>query len=230
MGLERVVFDELMAAKETFRREVTLSSFGYPDLLVERSHLEKFGVKDFQERTDSESVGRWHNWKNPIYDTTKIFLQLGITADYLDVYSSRGEEKPVDLNTCGLLSNRDLFLDCGTMEHLANPGHAFRRLVDAVKVGGFVVHVNPVSQVNHGMYCFSPTLYHDMYTQNGFEIRALKLLKGPITNRVVENIHPTKRTVVEPECSLLAVSRKVSTVEFKWPTQSKYLTNSELRA
>lgn len=230
MGLERVVFDELLKAKETFRRDVSLSCLGYPDLLVEKDHLEKCGVKDFVSAKDSQAIAAWHGWPHEIYGTSETLMQLGIIPGFYDISNSRGEEKLIDLNEPSIMSYCDLMYDGGTLEHVFNIGQGFKNLLSAVGIGGMIIHLNPLSQGNHGHWNINPTAYFDFYTQNGFEIRKIKMLQGPLTNRTVTDLHPTKRFQLLPECSIMTVVRKVSTVPFRWPMQTKYLSNKNLKA
>lgn len=229
MGLERVVFDELLKAKETFRRDISLSCLGYPDLLVEKYHLEKCGVKEFLPAEDSKSIAAWHNWPHEIYKTSETLSQLGIIPGYYDIHASRGEETIVDLNEPVILNHCDLMLDSGTLEHCMNIGQGFKNLLSAVGIGGIIIHLNPSSMGNHGFYNLNPTAYYDFYMQNGFEIRKIKILQGPLTSRTVTDAHPTKRFQLPMESSVMVVVRKVSTVPFTWGMQTKYKNNKDLK-
>lgn len=229
MALEKVVFDELMSAKETFRREVKLLCLGYPDLLVTKDDLKKAGVKEFVKAPDSEKIARWHNWPGDLYESTSVFKQLGFAPTYVDIHASRGIETILDLNTVVSLPEYDILLDPGTLEHCFNVGNAFRAICERARIGSFVVHNNPASQVNHGFWNFCPTAYVDFYEQNGFELKRLKGMTGPTTLRKVSNLPPTDRVQVPPETTAFCVVRKVSTVPFRWPLQSKYLNNKDLK-
>ena len=68
----------------------------------------------------------------------------------------------------------DLIFDGGTLEHVFDVRTALRTICSMAKVGGRVVHVSPLSNcVDHGFYCFSPTLFADFYSANSWLIRRL---------------------------------------------------------
>jgi hypothetical protein len=88
-----------------------------------------------------------------------------------------------------------------------------------VKLGGVIFHGNPISMINHGFYNFSPTLYHDFYTQNGWEV---ELMMVSSKNGDTASIPPTDRCRVGQELSILVAARRISDT-LKFPTQTKYL-------
>lgn len=222
MGLEAHVFKELVAARDTFRRPINLLSLSYPDLLVGRKTLEEVGVKEFPVVPNSGEIASWHGWKEDIYDTTSILRQLSIEPRYGDIRSFRGVEEYLDLNNYVRLPPADIILDPGTFEHCFNIGNAFRLVRECLHIGGFVIHVNPVSCLNHGFYNFSPTLYVDFYEQNGFEVRSIQGMHGPWEDRKIEKLPAFDRVSVRPEVMGLVVARKVSETPFVWPMQTKY--------
>jgi SAM-dependent methyltransferase len=65
----------------------------------------------------------------------------------------------------------DAIYDGGTLEHVFDVPRALANIHSLLKVGGRVMHASPVSNyVDHGLYCFSPTLFWDYYAANGYEV------------------------------------------------------------
>jgi hypothetical protein len=70
------------------------------------------------------------------------------------------------------LHNRfDVVFDGGTLEHIFDVPRALTHVHQMLKVGGRIIHSSPTSnQVDHGFYSFSPTLFWDYYSVNGYEV------------------------------------------------------------
>ncbi|MDE2082005.1 MAG: hypothetical protein KGI90_11670 [Burkholderiales bacterium] len=79
---------------------------------------------------------------------------------------------PADLPVRGAY---DAVLDYGCLEHVFDFPTAWRNVVDAVRVGGHVLHALPANNLSgHGFYQFSPELFFNLYQpERGFELRAL---------------------------------------------------------
>lgn len=127
-------------------------------------------------RADSGYVRRWHRYPETfgdILETTAVFKALGIEPTYFDITEIRAAEIIIDLNEpipgtlCGQFS---LAIDTGTLEHCFNVGVAFKSMCSMVKKDGVVITAAPMTMMNHGFWSFSPTTYHDFFTQNGFKI------------------------------------------------------------
>ena len=197
-------------------------SLGYPDLIAAASDVENIlGVVPIK----FVDTGRWHGLDHPVPETAHVFELLGATLDCVDIHASRGIERIVDLNYPQDLGEYDLVLDCGTVEHCFNIGQAILNAANAVKVGGYIFHMPPLSMVNHGFYNLNPTLFHDFYTQNGWEI---EILCAADHERTWE-ISAVQRIQVLPELSLHCLARRRSAGPLKFPTQTKYLLNPELK-
>lgn len=70
----------------------------------------------------------------------------------------------------------DLVMDTGTMEHVFMTQHFLKNIFDSVRVGGYVIQCCPTNNhIDHGFYQFSPTLFHDYYRANQYEIIDLRL-------------------------------------------------------
>lgn len=243
MALENLSFIELIKASRNFKGPVKLLSLGYPDLLVQEAVMQQMAqeiwgapMTNFETTKlaeDGESISRWHRWKEPIYDTTEVLRRFYIYPEYIDIHASRGVERVVDLNVESSLgpTSYDIILDPGTLEHCFNIGVAWKNVWSSLKTGGYLIHTNPVTMMNHGFYNLNPTAYHDVYTQNGGELLTCKGLVGPLDGRQSVDLPPTSRFMTgDHEITSLIVAKKTIEQEFKWPTQTKYLKNKNLKA
>ena len=203
-----------------------LLCLGYPDMVATEMELRSLGVTQFKEVTD-KGIGAWHSWKGPMFDTDAILRELGFDPVYLDVTDARGFERIADLNEplpVDLHGAFDTVFDGGTLEHCFNIGQGFRNVALALKHDGYAVHVNPVSQVNHGFYCISPTLYHDFYG----EVSKHFLVWGSAQQRGKGTLaQPYARFSPPMEASNVVVCRYPMK---GWPIQHKYAVNPKLGA
>lgn len=63
----------------------------------------------------------------------------------------------------------DLIVDAGTLEHVFDVRQSLTNLALLLRPGGRIVHISPANNyTNHGFYQFSPTLFFDYYSANGF--------------------------------------------------------------
>ena len=102
-------------------------------------------------------------------------------VESLDVSSYEGADfvfdmnEPVPPHMHGLF---DMIFDGGTLEHVFNFPQALKNIHDMLKVGGVIVHAAPTNNlVDHGFYMFSPTLFWDYYTANGYDMVDCLLFK-----------------------------------------------------
>ena len=197
-------------------------SLGYQDILATREEIEKlFGIR--VEKTTSH--GPRHSVSHGLPETEEFFSRLGCEHTCVDIVKARGTEVICDLNlppVSPALSpyQYDLVIDGGTLEHCFNVGQAFLTVANTVKVGGRILHGNPITMINHGFYNFSPTLYHDLYTQNGWEIEEMVVsTKDGHTVKVPQ----TERCRVGQELTILVLARRQKENTWKFPTQTKYL-------
>lgn len=210
----------LSAVIEAGGRDVL--SLSYPDLVMTVEEAEKLCGIRVEKTTD---FGSWHGRKHPLPDTLEVFEKLGMSLQTVDIYASRGVERIVDLNLSADLGKFDLVIDPGTTEHCFNVGQAILNAANAVKAGGAILHMVPATMVNHGFYNFSPTLFADLYTQNGWKLETIALTRGD----ELQPIKPWVRGVYPPECSLLVIARRKDERALKLPTQRKYLQNPDLK-
>ena len=203
-------------------------AFGYPDLLITDDEYklffgESFVLEDLKVRDDSEKIIRWHGRQNiltKIYDTYGIFEAIGCELVIADVKEIRGGELVLDLNFAVEHEVKyDLVYDGGTIEHCFNIGQAMQNMTYLTKVGGYILHVNPLNMINHGFYNLSPTFYYDYYIQNFHALCDLRTLKNGVLS---DNINPTKRFFLDSEHVILCVAQKKNEKHSGYPMQAKY--------
>lgn len=72
----------------------------------------------------------------------------------------------------------DCVIDSGTLEHVFDIKSAIFNLAAIVKVGGEILHFNPMQgYCNHGFYNLQPTFFHSFYKTNGFEVLSCGMLE-----------------------------------------------------
>jgi hypothetical protein len=223
-----------MPPSEGRRRAI---AFGYPDILASEDQLfELFGnevSRALEFRPDSESILKWHNataLTDRIVESRHFFSLIGYDLTIADIAKIRGDELLVDLNEpldASLVSQPyDLVIDGGTAEHCFNIGQAFKNMAELVKVGGFVLHINPASMFNHGFYNLNPTLYSDFYAENGFNVTFLKAAANMVFAPQLIDVPMAARIRELPSnATLLCVAQRVSQRSVRWPMQAKYRVN-----
>jgi len=97
-------------------------------------------------------------------------------ADTVQVSDISPNEMPdfiIDLNNpvCPEFNQKfDVIFDIGTLEHIFDVPTALENIVRMLKPGGTVIIDVPASNsIDHGFYQFSPTLFFDFFSANGFE-------------------------------------------------------------
>ncbi len=112
-------------------------------------------------------------------DDISFFKRLGFSdvtscdySDWEDCSIVIDLNKPVPEHLKGKF---DAVVESGTMQHVFNIPTVLRNIHDMLKVGGRVIHgmVPSNNHVDHGFYMFSPTLFHDWYTANGYRLEHL---------------------------------------------------------
>ncbi len=235
MAMNGVILDALLKIARQFPEGSRFASLGYPDLLVPRSKLtDCFGVDALAaaaRRPDSDGILALHGLTGQmecVYDTVDLLASRGIMMDCLDIVAARGSEIVVDLNEPieqVLVSQYDIVLDGGTMEHCFNVPQVLKNILAMTKPGGYIIHVNPLNMFNHGFYSFSPTFYHDFYTQSGNRLASdLYGFNGPVLTPHVFTLPAVQRFDKAPErACIVVVAQKLVEGAVGWPVQTKYL-------
>lgn len=217
-------------------------SFGYPDILASEDQLfELFGNEVSSElrfRPDSEAILKWHSaaeLMDRVVESRHFFSLIGYDLTIADIARVRGDELLVDLNEplAPVLASQpfDLVIDGGTSEHCFNIGQAFKNMAELVKVGGFILHINPAAMFNHGFYNLNPTLYSDFYGENGFTVLFLKAVGNMLVAPQLVEVPPVARIKEMPfNASIVCVAQRVSQQPLRWPMQAKYRFNPTQKA
>jgi hypothetical protein len=122
-------------------------------------------------------------------------------------------------------TDADLVIDPGTIEHVFNVPSALSNVVRMLAIGGVVFHLSPLNWVNHGFYNFSPALFHDYYTVNGFT--GVRTFRYDVGNQTVEPWpYDPAPTVILPERRFLLLTRaqKAQDVHAAAPLQKRFET------
>jgi len=194
----------------------TALSLGFPDIVISTKEL--FDITGVLVEKSSPEHQYWHGAKEPLPDTKEFFRKIQCELTTSDFKKIRGDEIIADLNHPCELGQYDLVIDPGTLEHCFNIAQAAFNAANAVKVGGHILHVNPVSMVNHGFYNLSPTWYYDFYKANDFEI-----IEAFAANSESVGPFPHKsRISYAPEVSAYVLARRKAAKCLEYPIQAKY--------
>lgn len=227
MALEPIALKALLMEVAS-GHPLRLLSLGYPDILYDGT-----GFKDIPERKDAAQIRAWHNWPGRVLDTDELFFALRLDPTYFDMAKVRGPEIVIDLNEFDRHRHPlkfDIILDPGTSEHIFNIGAVFSAIAAACRVGGLVIHTNPLNAGNHGFWSINPTAYIDWYEANGFVIEAMMELSGPVSARKTRKMGGvTGRFDASPNATMFCVARKIKDVPMKFPVQTKYRLNPNLK-
>ena len=204
---------------------------GYPDILDSRDALCALfgeGIRGrLAGRDDAQQVAKWHGLPSAdVVETRSLFAALGLQLDCIDMRPGHGVDRVVDLNEPlpnDLVGRHAMVIDPGTIEHCFNIGQAMINVTRALAVGGFVVHVNPMTMINHGFYNLNPTFYNDFYGDNGFQVMFMNGLAPKIRADAFFDVNPMQRIKGVPEDSvMIVIARRVAERPLVWPVQSKY--------
>ncbi len=105
------------------------------------------------------------------YTSFELFHDFGfLHVDDVDNCPDEGTTILHDMNLPLCIQNSyDLVIDIGTLEHIFDIAQAIKNVLTAVKIGGYVLHISPMTWLNHGFYNFGPTFFYDVYRCNGFD-------------------------------------------------------------
>ena len=199
-------------------RGAAILCLGYPDITASREAiLELLRV----EPTEFTNHGADHKVARRLPETLHTFSLAGAAAvDVVDAMPSRGCERQVDLNERQTWPREyDLVINPGTLEHCFDVATAMFNAWRALRPGGAVLHVAPMTMLNHGFWNFSPTAIEDFASANGgrvvhIQARDREARKVPID--------PVRRFRAAPEAVLYAVVEKTESVPETIPVQWRY--------
>jgi len=202
---------------EPHLRNASILSLGYPDIMASSDQLrEIFGYTPARFTTGNKWI------KYPVPDSEELCQKLGSKLTIVDYVSERGCEIVANMNEPHDLGKFDLVIDPGTLEHCFNIGQAMMNAANAVKLGGRIFHISPMSMINHGFYNLCPTWFSDFYEQNGWTIEsfAVVALADPVCKL-------TDRFTTTVEHLIRVVAQRKTDAALHFPIQSKYLQKHE---
>lgn len=240
MAINSVVLDTIVKLAQRLPAPRRMLCLGYPDMLVTEAQIEKICGAQIAAaaswREDSAAIVGWHGLAGQIgrvAESRSLFSALGVETDFVDIVASRGFEIVLDLNRPAppeMAGRYDIVYDGGTMEHCFNVGQVMRNIIGFARIGGFIVHVNPLNYYNHGFFNFNPTFYHDWYTQSGNAlVMPCYAMHGPVLGSRLTALDPVAGFAAPERAVLLVAATKAAAQTPEWPMQSKYLRNSELK-
>ncbi len=122
--------------------------------------------------TSAAFARHWPERARDFVHARTVFEMLGIDGYVdLDRFPDDAPMRLHDLNEPlpgDLEEAFGLVLDSGTLEHVFDVRQALENVARAARVGGWVLHLSPAADVDHGFYSFSPTLFYDVYEANAF--------------------------------------------------------------
>jgi hypothetical protein len=153
-----------------------------------------------------------------------IFKSLGFSQVLsVDVSDYEWPDFKVDLNDATpppeVIGIADMIYDGGTLEHVFDTRAGLINIHKMLKVGGVVVHDNPINGfVNHGFYQYSPTLYYDYYLENKYEgiMSVLVELEDPLSGpwKFTDTINSipvqTSERAFEPDSPMKFLSERMT--------------------
>jgi SAM-dependent methyltransferase len=179
-GAARLILEE--CSKRPF--EGTVLQLGRQKFFFNEAQLERWAplhdvslVRDVPVTKTADSLIDGDN-----IDDKTFFHKIGFKTVESSDYSDFQEADHVfDLNEpvpSHLHNKFDVIVDMGTIEHIFNVSQVFKNLHDMLKVGGRIIHMLPSSNwVDHGFYMFSPTLFHDYYSANNWQIEMARIIE-----------------------------------------------------
>ena len=162
-------------------------SLGVPEIYATYGELEKWfpelagrpcSLKPTDARVTMNATGKKLGWVT----SGTFFQSLGI-SEVTTVDIPGCEHMPDlfhDLNQPlpPHFSDRfNLVLDPGTMEHVFDIKMGLTNIVQALRIGGIIIHQVPIYSYNGGYYSINPNVLNDFYRENGFsELKAFIIM------------------------------------------------------
>jgi hypothetical protein len=109
----------------------------------------------------------------------------------------------------------DLCTNFGTTEHLFNQTNAFRLVHDLTKVGGIIVHILPMADMNHGLFNYNPILFQCLAKFNNYDMLGLYMTSNTDPSTFV----PYRGHIPGDKTYLHCLLRKTTNDEFENPAQ-----------
>jgi len=106
----------------------------------------------------------------------------------------------------------DFVVDAGFLEHQFDISTQLLKTAEAVRVGGVIFHLSPISMVNWGYWNISPKMFKEFYDANGWELlEAFAVKKDHFIDL------PLDRASTASEVSMHVVARRTNTKQLRMP-------------
>jgi len=169
MGIAKGALSLLFELKTTVNLQGTICQLGRQTSFVSEKQVgdiaKKFG---FSPPIHTKSVTPWAGIVNDEF----LFRSLGFNdVESIDYDNYEQATHILDLNNEvpeEYYERYDVIYDGGTLEHIFNLPQCLKNIFKMLKPGGIIIHGTlPVNNwVDHGFFQFSPTLFHDYYSNN----------------------------------------------------------------
>ncbi|MEO5357738.1 MAG: class I SAM-dependent methyltransferase [Nitrospirae bacterium YQR-1] len=185
MGLQQSFLKLIIRSKKKYGLAGPVLTLGNQDIYADEHDLMRWLRTEDVAFTNPQTIRRYSGTsivlRNPkardFIHASTFFEFLGISeSDYYDV-DKYDFDKPKILHDLeepfpeSFRGRFNLIIDAGTLEHIFDIKSVLVNIVSAAKPGALVLHFTPADNfLNHGFYQLSPTLFHDFYTLNGFEV------------------------------------------------------------
>lgn len=201
----------------------------------------KIKIKKISHKFDKKN--KIPDWFNTKYDkninSQYLFTMLG-SKSVLSSDASKYENPDliIDLNkklNRRLYNKFDNIVDIGTLEHIFDTKTTLENYVKMLKKGGYLLIAVPSSNmIDHGFYSFSPTLFFDYFSSNGFDILSSYLRESsPFIYEYKSKVYEYKNLGMEiPFLSdravefIILMKKKKNQKKLVVPNQSVYIKKS----
>ena len=205
--------------------------------------LKRNGIKIKKISDKFDKKNKIPDWFNTKYEkninSQYLFTMLG-SKSVLSSDASKYENPDliIDLNkkiNKKLFNKFDNIVDIGTLEHIFDTKTTLDNYVKMLKKGGYLLIAVPSSNmIDHGFYCFSPTLFFDYFSSNGFDILSSYLRESsPFIYEYKSKVYEYKKLGMEiPFLSdravefVILMKKKKGVKKLIVPNQSVYIKKS----
>ena len=146
-----------------------------------KHHLNLKPLPDDFDTTNKIPTWRGTSYENRTNAQTVLTLLGADTVKVADFSSYENPDYCIDLNNRidpNYEQKFDVIFDIGTLEHIFDISTALENITKMLKPGGRIIFISPSSNsIDHGFYQFSPTLFYDFFSCNGFENFSCYLLE-----------------------------------------------------
>lgn len=193
------------------------------------SSLLEIGEANWYGDLDPVSVGLLNH--PSLFEVAKDFYSQWFEPSRITAIDAGGTSAALRLDLNGpidLHERFDVVINHGTLEHVLNVVEALKTIHDHCELNGWMIHDAPCQGwVDHGFYCFQPTLFYDLAAANRYEVSRVAIHE-PRSRAIIEitDRHHVSRLAKSgdlPAESLIVVAfRKRVNAPFVIPFQGYY--------